>query len=267
MKKRATTVLNGYKAILSGAILELFIYKGYQIPFSLVSSQHRAKRELIRRINSNAGQWYDESLKKFYLPLFLTLTFAENMTDVNQANLLFKDFIKRFSYHFMGSKKSILKYSCVIEFQERGAVHYHLVLYNVPFINNIHDQISNVWGHGFIFINAIKEVRNIGSYVTKYMTKDMRDERLKGRKSHFSSRGLLSSLKTTNDFSIVDWLSLLPPDSMITNFELDGMEYQRHSAVNSFLRMLNTSRIVKQSQLSDTQVSSLTSSRQLSLFP
>lgn len=134
----------------------------------------RARTELRRLINSNV-----EKDSKF-----LTLTFKENVQDLDYANNEFKKFIKRLNYNF----KIKVKYSCVVEFQKRGAIHYHVILYN---LNGKVDlvKLMDTWGHGFIKLNKIKGVDNVGAYICKYMTKS-EDNRLEGRKMYFNSRNL-----------------------------------------------------------------------------
>jgi hypothetical protein len=137
----------------------------------------KAKKTLRRLINANVHKWTEQ-------PKFLTLTFKENVQDVKLANSHFKNFIKRFGYKL----DLKIKYSAVIEFQKRGAIHYHVVLYNVPYFDV--NELSEIWGHGFTKLNKIDQVDNIGAYVTKYMTKDNDDPRLVGQKCYFNSRGL-----------------------------------------------------------------------------
>lgn len=146
----------------------------------------RARNDLRRLINSNAYQWKNEK-GEIYKPVFLTLTFKDNITDLSWANKEFKKFIQRLSY-FAYSLENKLKYVMVPEFQKRGAVHYHLVLFNLPYIKN--ELIEKKWGHGFIKIKSIDEVTNVGAYICKYMTKDSIDDRLKGKKCYTSSKEL-----------------------------------------------------------------------------
>lgn len=134
----------------------------------------RARTELRRLINSNV----EEDSK------FLTLTFKDNVTDLDFANNEFKKFIKRLNYHF----NIKVKYSCVIEFQKRGAIHYHVILYNLRGKIDLH-KLSSIWSNGFIKLNKIKGVDNVGAYICKYMTKTD-DKRLEGRKMYFNSRNL-----------------------------------------------------------------------------
>ncbi|WP_425322064.1 rolling circle replication-associated protein [Clostridium perfringens] len=149
----------------------------------------RARRDLRRIINANI-----EKHSKF-----LTLTFKDNITDLDFANNEFKKFIKRINYHY----KVKVKYSVVIEFQKRGAIHYHALLYNLTDKLDI-DKLSSIWGNGFIKVNSIKDVDNVGAYVCKYMTKTD-DERLLGRKMYFNSRNL-NKPKEIKESSVVEAL-------------------------------------------------------------
>lgn len=131
---------------------------------------------------------------------FLTLTFAENVTDVAWANRQFKNFIKRLNYHVNGTKSSSLRYLAVWERQKRGAVHYHVCLFGIRYVPAY--VIEDVWGHGNIDIRAISDtadgsplnhVSNIGLYVSKYFTKADAGERCKHR--YFTSRNLVKPLE------------------------------------------------------------------------
>jgi hypothetical protein len=112
----------------------------------------------------------------------------------------------------------------VIEFQKRGAIHYHTVLFNLPYIEN--DFLAQVWKQGFIKVNRIEDVDNIGAYVTKYMTKDdyeeSKSDRLIGQKSFFRSRGLVESVEITDKKEIERIESTLSSKSVFeSTFEND----------------------------------------------
>lgn len=113
---------------------------------------------------------------------FITLTFKRNEKDVQSANNSFKKFIQRLRYRY-----GRFKYIAVIEFQERGAVHYHMMS-DLPYIKN--KELRDLWDQGHVKINDIKHVDNVGAYMIKYMLKDLKDPRLKGQKSYLSSKGL-----------------------------------------------------------------------------
>ncbi|HFK1772860.1 TPA: Rep protein [Bacillus paranthracis] len=114
---------------------------------------------------------------------FLTLTFKENETDLKRANERFKEFVKKVRKH----EQKDFKYLAVIEFQKRGAIHYHIIC-NLKYLKA--KKIEEYWGQGFIKINRINHVDNIGAYVVKYMTKEDADERLIGKKMYQCSKGL-----------------------------------------------------------------------------
>ena len=209
-----------HKIVQSGDIIEIYEYsegylKGYTIPEdernNRTSSEtnsddtdsreralKRAKANLRRLINANVGQYGKEFTAKF-----LTLTFRDNVQDVKQANYEFQKFIKRLNYKLYGTKKANLKYTTVIEFQKRGAIHYHTILYNMPYLKA--DEIANIWENGFIKINKIDEVDNVGAYIGEYLGqaekgqgKSAEDDRLRGQKTHFSSRGLFKPVEITD---------------------------------------------------------------------
>lgn len=203
------------KMIISGDVIEIYEYqngylKGYEDKISKSGRKkdfksenyddnrkktlQRARKNLRRIINSNFNQYGEEFTSKF-----LTLTFAENIQDIKQANYEFEKFIKRLNYYVFGTKQANLKYSGVIEFQKRGAVHYHVVLYNLPYIRA--KTINEIWDkgkQGNIKINRIDSVDNVGAYVCKYMTDEIEDERLQGKKCYFNSRDLLKPIEITN---------------------------------------------------------------------
>jgi len=129
------------KLIQAGDIIEIYEYsegyvKGYTLTENEINkrkgskgdtdtdsrerSLKRAKANLRRLINANVGQYGKEFKAKF-----LTLTFRENVQNIKQANYEFNKFIKRLNYRLYGTKKVNLKYTTVIEFQKRGAIHYH----------------------------------------------------------------------------------------------------------------------------------------------
>ena len=147
---------------------------------------------------------------------FLTLTFGRNLEDLPEANKEFNLFIKRLKYYLKkldeaventedvkddetdenteddeAKEKESLKYISVWERQERGAIHYHVILFNLPFIKA--KKIEEIWKNGFIKINLIKDedkaTGSVSTYLTKYFVKDIA-ERVREKKAYFSSRNL-----------------------------------------------------------------------------
>jgi hypothetical protein len=201
------------KIIISGNIFELYRYDGDILVSPQLQSRpvkirgirppkekredssiYRSKKKLKRLINTNVG--FHKNLQgRVFKPIFVTLTFRENIQDVNQANYEFTKFIQRLNYEIFGSRKSHLKYVVAIEFQKRGAVHYHVLFFNMPFVKNIYDKVRDIWGEGFVIVDTVKNnIHDVGNYLTKYMTKELADPRLCRKKSFFSSRNLFKPI-------------------------------------------------------------------------
>lgn len=145
------------------------------------SSIARARQNLYRIILSNLDD------KQPYKNLFVTLTFKENETNIKKANYQFKKFIQRFNYHFAQK----LKYITVIEFQDRGAVHYHTLFFNIPYIKDLHLKIEKLWGLGYTEVKLLRDIKNVSAYVSKYIRKGFFDKRLSTQKAYFCSRSCI----------------------------------------------------------------------------
>lgn len=154
----------------------------------------RAKTNLIRLIWANENEW-NERVK------FVTYTFAENMTDVATANLCWTEHVRKLRARF-----GVLRYVCVPEFQTRGAVHYHVLFFNMPFVRGLKDVLAREWGHGFIKVKAINKIRDVGLYVGKYITKQRDDTRLVTLKAYFGSRGLKTPTTIKNEKQVDIWM-------------------------------------------------------------
>lgn len=123
--------------------------------------------------------------------LFVTLTFddkkvSHDIRSPKDCNYVFKKFIQRLRYK-LGND---FKYLAVVEFQDsndRGAVHYHMLI-DIAYVD--FKLLESTWGMGFIFLNKIDHVDNVGAYLVKYITKDGGDLRLVGEKAYLHSNNL-----------------------------------------------------------------------------
>lgn len=99
--------------------------------------------------------------------LCFTITYKENVTDPKVLYKDFDKFMKKLKYKY----KSV-DYINVVEPQGRGAWHCHILLrfndYNKIYIPN--KEISEMWGHGFVKVKAIKkDIDNLGAYLSAYL--------------------------------------------------------------------------------------------------
>ena len=184
-------------------------------------SFRRSKKNLRRLVNTNAKTINGPNGEKYTFK-FLTLTFKEELQDIKKANYLFKKFIQRFSYHIY-KKENKLMYVAVIEFQKRGAIHYHLILFNIPYTKA--KIINKIWSRtceGGVHIKKIDNVQNIGSYICKYMSKNLDDARLCGEKAYFTSRNL-EKPKIICDWKFIEIIEeMLPEKDKLYEMDFDS---------------------------------------------
>lgn len=145
----------------------------------------RTRNLIIDYASENEKHWYS----------FITLTYAENVQDINLANKQFHNWttcIKRKYPDFM--------YLGVQEVQNRGAIHFH-VLTNIKCGSELIPLQKGkkcmydvkYWKHGYTsardIINGVDQHFNVALYMVKYLYKDMSD-RLFGRNKILKSNNL-----------------------------------------------------------------------------
>lgn len=154
----------------------------------------RSKLECQRLAKCNANDW----------KTFITLTYKENVTNIDDAKKDFRYFIDKVQRVYKD-----LKYICIPEFQKRGAVHFHLLtnidINNEKLIclqeNNKKFKHIKYWNKGFTKVDTLeKDIKKIIGYISKYMTKDI-DNRLYNRHRYYYSRNLNKPVVNYLDFS------------------------------------------------------------------
>ncbi|WFG95942.1 hypothetical protein M0C40_07510 [Spiroplasma citri] len=138
----------------------------------LWNSRIRSQGNCIRKAYENF--WNCKNLS------FLTLTYAVNEKDVKKCKNQFKLFIKKIKYHFSKYKKNKyenLKYLVAYEYQQRGAVHFHIIF--SEYIPN--KLIRKYWPYGYNKNLPVKKGTNefVSKYVAKYVVKAYSQEKIK----------------------------------------------------------------------------------------
>lgn len=96
---------------------------------------------------------------------WVTLTYAENMTDTKRLKKDYEKLIKKLRYEY-----GKFEYIVAMEPQSRGAWHAHFVMIfedKAPYIPNL--QLAEMWGHGFVKVKKLDGVDNVGAYLTAYL--------------------------------------------------------------------------------------------------
>ncbi|SHT65803.1 Uncharacterised protein [Mycobacteroides abscessus subsp. abscessus] len=113
--------------------------------------------------------------------LHITLTYNTHVTDSKMLYEDFDKFIKRVRYRF--KKQSSIDYLSVVEPQGSGRWHCHVLMrfndLDSIYIPNKFDKrtkkpvdapMYDLWGNGWVTIHSLKDVDNIGAYLSAYLT-------------------------------------------------------------------------------------------------
>lgn len=99
--------------------------------------------------------------------LWITLTFDKNKI-YNPSELcpIFEKFIKRLRYKLNPLK---IDYIYVPEPHEKGDWHIHLLLKADKKLYISNKDLNILWSHGHVKVNRLKDVDNVGAYVSAYL--------------------------------------------------------------------------------------------------
>jgi len=203
----------GYnKAIIYGNNLELYEYKkdiirlgGSRTPSKnnsdnanmgayredMLSERVLGKRQdNARRASMDFRRIVASNLDGFARPLLFTLTYRENITNLEKAYRHYSSFIQSLRYKYGKD----FRYVCVPEFQKRGAVHFHALIWGLPeevfLLERRTRTFAGLWGHGFIYLKETDGDEKLSFYLSKYMAKAFVDSRLKNQKCYVASRNI-----------------------------------------------------------------------------
>jgi hypothetical protein len=142
------------------------------------------------------------------------------------------------------SLKDSFRYIAVPEFQKRGAVHFHLIIWGLP-DEIIYDEaphwereedigdlgkvkrgnryLQNLWQRGFVDCLPTDGDPKLAGYLSKYLSKAMSDERLFSQKSYVCSRNILRPVSFTLTEKVGDQIEIegvnIPTTSPIRDVE------------------------------------------------
>jgi len=115
---------------------------------------------------------------------FITLTYAENMTNNSQ---LMRDLCE--FWRNLRVKYEKFEYIYVKEKQARGAWHVHAILFfegEAPFMEN--KVVADCWGKGFVNVQGFDDnINNLGNYLCAYLTDGDRNTKKGVRLDNYES--------------------------------------------------------------------------------
>lgn len=147
------TVFSGYR------------YKGVQRkvqPERNVLKKTRRKDNTKRAQNKIRHLTFSNSVR--LAPLLIRLSYAKNMQCRQTAQKDFSRFIRT-----LRSRYPYIKYLYVFEYQKRGAIHVHMLLFESGFIP--FSEIENLWIPGGTRVERVRSRERAGNYVGKYCGK------------------------------------------------------------------------------------------------
>jgi len=209
--------------VQSGTLLEIYTYEKEPIPHDLRKSKKfkcsfgRRRVQNIDRARASFFRLVRANVSPDKIPAFLTLTMRE-ITTIEEGWRAFTLFSQR-----LRNSNSSARLIAVPEFQKRGAVHFHALVWGLgeeePCLQSkqfYYDKtgkkkrkhvcpatraceqhtrrIAELWGNGYVDLFATDGSPKLATYLAKYMHKTMRDERLSGKKSYSASRGIVRSV-------------------------------------------------------------------------
>jgi hypothetical protein len=156
----------------------------------------KTRKRLRERMTCNAWEYINPKTHKPFLPQFITFTFGTEVKDFKVAHPIFRNFVKRLN-HLLKTK---LHYISIPEYQPvSGRVHYHVIFFDLPFIDDIHPVLTKCWANGFIFGKKIKNLTHLIRYISKYIQKDFSDQSEKNKKRYLCSHGLKKTKITMDE--------------------------------------------------------------------
>jgi hypothetical protein len=158
---------------------------------TLSSGQLGKRQDNARRASLAFRRLVGANLGKPPSPLLATLTYGKNFTNLARAYRHYSSFVQALRHKFGKD----FRYICVPEFQKRGAVHFHALVWGLPtevfLLERKTRTLAGLWKQGFVYLKETDGNDKLSFYLSKYMAKAFVDARLKNQKCYVASRNVL----------------------------------------------------------------------------
>lgn len=216
-------------------ITEIYLYEKKVYPTKMRRQRRRTDNVIGfrsgRSIKRAKSTFFDLVRNQLYsiqeLPVFLTLTYHnayETPPSLDDSYRHLKSFFRK-TKEVCGVD---LSYIAVPEYQKRGFVHFHSLVWGLPdgFKQERTSRVlQRLWAQGYLDVRpAVYKSPALAGYLAKYFTKSYSDNRTFGRKAYTTSRNIKRPVeKGSNSLSnfipfIVDKSSLQSVDSHATRW-------------------------------------------------
>lgn len=170
------------RVVQSGDYVEFYFYK---VPIKC----NYSRKHKIERQDREEGELCEKRLDNLYrarmnirriiwcneckYTKMITLTYAKTCLDVKKVQRDIQTFVqnmRRMNYDF--------KYLYVLEHQKErglregnaGSIHIHLILFLQKYVKI--EDLNKAWKHGNTDILASRKIKNLGAYISKYISKE-----------------------------------------------------------------------------------------------
>jgi len=202
-------------------------------------------KESIKRAIMGFKRLVRANISVFERPLLITLTYAENQADISISRKDFNAFARNLRFAF-GQK---VRYITVAEYQRRGAVHFHTLVWGLPngmaAIERSTRLVATLWQHGFVDVIETDGSPKLANYLAKYFGKQLIDPRFFGRKAYIASRNVE---RPVVDKNTVVFPYLISPNRLL--YEVEYMtpymgkgRYRMYRLLTQYLVNASTSNI------------------------
>lgn len=223
------------KVVQSGDLVEQWTYEREPAALSGGKRKPRVKRvfarerraDNVQRVRKSFTRLVRANLSGDSSPALLTLTTEAN-TGISEGYRLYTRFADRLRRQY----GSLIRFIAVPEFQRRGAVHFHVLVWGLPdhapcrlsrswYIDKTGKKhrthvcpkerecerrtrrIADLWGNGFVDLVETDGNAKLAAYLAKYMSKAMHDKRLLGKRAYSASRNVLRPVSLNTSFQIL----------------------------------------------------------------
>lgn len=199
------------KLVRSGDLVEEYVYQYEPLFKDLKKARDRVKRSVrvsrtkdnIKAARRSFHRLVRSNLVSFRPPPHLiTLTYKKNIKDIEITNNDFNKFGKRLRNEYGKD----ISWISVPEFQKRGAVHYHMLVFGLPHETHLRERstrhIASIWTHGFADVISTDGSTKLATYLAKYMSKALHDSRLIGKRGYSASLNILRPVFLNTPFQV-----------------------------------------------------------------